>query len=84
MNQQKHLDEIQKLWHFIAIRQLEDGTIVAMGELAFTRAIYFDCDIGGFARRFCYSNPDLAVEEYLKIESGDTLPKGWIATRPEQ
>lgn len=75
--------EIQERGAYIAIRTLEDGTICGVGELAFTRAIFFDCDLSGHAKRFCYSDRTLALVEFYKLTNGDTYPTGWIATRPE-
>lgn len=76
-------DRIKALGEYTHVRQLEDGTIIGVGELMFTRAIYWDLDLCGFARRFCYKDRDLALAEYEKAQSGDVLPTGWIATRPE-
>lgn len=60
---------------------LRDGTIIGIGDLMFTRAIYMDMHMDGWGRRFCFKDKNLAVEEYAKIKSGDDEPAGWIARR---
>ncbi len=75
--------EIQERAQYIKIKTLADGTIVGLGDLAFTRAIYFDCDLCGHAKRFCFDPRWRADEEFDKLTDGDTYPTGWIATRPE-
>ena len=63
------------------LRMLEDGTIVGIGELMFTRAIYMDMNPDGWGRRFCFEDRALADQEYQRIASGDDEPTGWIARR---
>ncbi|UKL15027.1 hypothetical protein hairong_123 [Pseudomonas phage hairong] len=75
--------EIQRLGLYDRIRTLEDGTVVAMRELMFTRAIFFDCDLTGFHKRFCFNNAALADAEFDRLVDIDSEPVGWIARRPE-
>lgn len=63
------------------VRALADGTIVGIGELMFTRAIYMDMHAWGWGRRFCFEDKALADDEYAKLVNGDTEPVGWIARR---
>ena len=63
------------------VRLLDDGTIVGIGDLMFTRAIYMDMNAIGWGRRFCFEDRALADAEYAKITSGDDEPTGWIARR---
>ncbi len=63
------------------LRMLEDGTIVGIGDLMFTRAIYMDMDMHGWGRRFCFEDRALADQEYQRITSGNDEPTGWIARR---
>jgi hypothetical protein len=63
------------------IRVLDDGTIIATGELLFTRAIYIGLDRWGFEKRFCFEDRNLAIKEFLKLQTGDDEPTGWIARR---
>ena len=63
------------------VRMLDDGTIVGIGDLMFTRAIYMDMSPNGWGRRFCFEDRALADQEYQRITSGDDEPTGWIARR---
>jgi hypothetical protein len=74
---------IQQLGNYLVVDFLKDGTIIGMGDLMFTRAIYIDLDLNGWGKRFCFEDKDRAVEEYAKLQTGDDEPTGWIArTRP--
>lgn len=75
--------EIKRLGQYDRIRTLEDGTVVGMRELMFTRAIFFDCDLVGHDKRFCFDNPARADEEFDRLVDIDSEPTGWIARRPE-
>jgi hypothetical protein len=66
---------------YLCWRQLEDGTYVAMIPLIFTVAIVTDVDPYGYARRYCYNNPALAMSEFRALVDQDSEPVGWIATR---
>jgi len=73
---------IKSYGNYLDVRILEDGSIAAMGDLMFTRALYLGCTEYGWERRFCFSDVDRAVEEYKKLKSQDDKPEGWIARRP--
>uniref|UniRef100_A0AAU6W1Q6 Uncharacterized protein n=1 Tax=Pseudomonas phage Nican01 TaxID=3138540 RepID=A0AAU6W1Q6_9CAUD len=75
--------EIQRIGLYDRIRTLEDGTVVGMRELMFTRAIFFDCDLTGFEKRFCFKDTALADAEFDRLVDIDSEPVGWIARRPE-
>lgn len=79
-----YLAEIQQLWNVEQIRRLEDDTIVAIGELAFTRAIYVGLERHGFERRYCYNDFEGAVHQFQALRTGDDVLTGYIATRPER
>jgi hypothetical protein len=66
---------------YVSVRELPDGTIVGIGRLLFTTAIYMDMNRHGWGRRFCFEDRDLAWEEYHKLQTGDDVPQGWIARR---
>lgn len=66
---------------FLDVRELEDGTIVGLGRLLFTTAIYIDLDIWGWGRRYCFEDSALAQEQYQRLQSGDDIPQGWVAQR---
>lgn len=72
---------IQQLGNYLVVDFLRDGTIIGMGELMFTRAIYVDMDLNGWGKRFCFEDKDLAVEEYMKLRTGDDEPTGYVARR---
>ena len=72
---------IQQLGNYLVVDFLRDGTIIGMGELMFTRAIYIDLDLNGWGKRFCFENRDLAVVEYMKLKTGDDEPTGYVARR---
>lgn len=84
MNRKEFEDKVRSLGEYIDVKTLEDGTVVGIGELAFTRAIYFDMDLAGWGRRFCYEDRELALLEYQKLTDGDTEPQGFIAQRPHK
>lgn len=81
MNQKELEEEIKARGHYLDVKTLQDGTVVGLGELVFTRAIYLDMDLNGWGRRFCYSDEILATVEYAKLVDGDTEPQGYIARR---
>lgn len=72
---------IQQLGGYLVVDFLRDGTIIGMGDLMFTRAIYIDLDLNGWGKRFCFEDRDLAVEEYTKLKTGDDEPTGYVARR---
>ena len=65
------------------VRELDDGTIIGIGRLIFTTAIYVDMNEWGYSSRFCFDNEAKAVEQYLRFKTGDDIPEGFIAQRPE-
>lgn len=76
-----YLDEIKEMGAYLDVRLLEDGSIVAIGDLMFTRAIYMDVDRIGWGRRFCFEDRSLANAEFARLANGDQEPTGWIARR---
>ena len=75
------IDALKEDGAYLDVRLLEDGSIVAIGNLLFTRAIYMDVDRLGWGRRFCFEDKALATAEYNKLTNGDQEPVGWIARR---
>lgn len=77
------LDRIKQLGagSYQVVSYLRDGTIIGLGDLLFTRAIYIDLDLNGWGKRFCFKDKDLAVEEFAKLQTGDDEPTGWVARR---
>lgn len=66
---------------YIATRVLPDGSVAALGDLLFTRAIYLGCNQWGFASRFCFEDRELATRRFNELVSEDDEPQGYIARR---
>lgn len=83
MTNEKLIERIKALGGgaYREVRALADGTIVGIGELMFTRAIYMDMHAWGWGRRFCFEDKALADKEYERLTDGDQEPSGWIARR---
>lgn len=81
MKDEELIARIKELGGYQDVAILKDGTIIGIGELMFTRAIYMDLDLNGWGRRFCFEDRDRATDEYAKIKTGDDEPTGWIARR---
>lgn len=83
MTNQELMDRIMELGagSYREVRMLEDGCIVGIGNLMFTRAIYMDMHADGWGRRFCFKDRALADAEYQRLTTGDEEPVGWIARR---
>jgi hypothetical protein len=75
------LAQIKKLGEYRDVRLLDDGSIIAIGELMFTRAIYMDVNQDGWGRRFCFQDKSLADQEFQRLSNEDMEPSGWIAKR---
>lgn len=74
---------VQEYGGYRAVRRLPDGSIAALGDLMFTRAIFLGCNHLGWERRFCFEDRQRADTEYAKLVSEDDEPTGWVARRPE-
>lgn len=74
-------DPVNGFWCW---RQLADGTYVGLGRLAFTTGLFIGVGpITPFKRRYCFSTWGDATVEYMMLKTGDDVPSGWIARRPE-
>ena len=62
-------------------RVLPDGSVAAVSDLAFTRALYLGVTETGWARRFCFANFKLADRRFLELQSEDDVPEGHVAVR---
>lgn len=76
------LQAVKEAGKFADIRQLQDGTVVAIGQLLYTVAVYIDVDLLGWRKRFCYDDAQLALAEYKSLHTGQDEPSSWIARRP--
>lgn len=83
MNDEALLDQIRErgMGAYQVVDYLKDGTIIGIGDLMFTRAIYIDMDLNGWGKRFCFEDKDRAAEEFMKLQTGDDEPTGWVARR---
>lgn len=63
-------------------RVLPDGSVAAVSDLAFTRAIYLGLtEEGGWSRRFCFANYALAERRFAELKGEDDIPAGHVAAR---
>lgn len=69
---------------YLDVKTLSDGSIAALGDLMFTRAIFLGCDAFGWSRRYCFEDRERANHEYELLTSQEDVPTGWIARRPPQ
>ncbi len=65
----------------LATRVLPDGSVAALKELLFTRAIHVGCAGEGWAHRFCFADRALASQRFAELQSEDDVPVGHVATR---
>jgi hypothetical protein len=66
---------------YVDVKILPDGSIAALGDLLYTRAIHLGCHEYGWQRRFCFSDRSLADRCYAELQSEDDEPSGYIARR---
>ncbi len=66
---------------YLAVRVLADGSVAALGELLFTRAIFLGCSELGFECRFCFQDRELASRVFHELASEDDVPEGYTARR---
>lgn len=78
------LDQISKISGCHHVRQLEDGTVVGVGQLLYTTALYVGLTIDTWHHRFCFDDPALALSELQRLRTAQDEPIGWIARRPQQ
>jgi hypothetical protein len=63
------------------VRVLPDGSVAALADLLYTRAIVLDCDLIGYGARFCFKDKALADQRFAELQSADDVPEGFIARR---
>ena len=77
-------EEIQKIKEdggYIDVKVLPDGSIAALGDLLFTRAVHLGCNNFGWVNRFCFEDRSLADKRYAELQSEDDEPIGYTARR---
>lgn len=75
------IEQIKSNGEYIDVKVLPDGSIAALGDLLYTRAIHLGCNQLGWERRFCFSDRSLADRCYAELVSADDEPSGYIARR---
>jgi len=75
------VEQIKSNGEYIDVKVLPDGSIAALGDLLYTRAIHLGCNQLGWERRFCFSDRSLADRCYAELVSADDEPSGYIARR---
>ena len=75
------VEQIKGNGEYIDVKVLPDGSIAALGDLLYTRAIHLGCTQLGWARRFCFSDRTLADKCYAELVSEDDEPSGFTARR---
>ncbi len=76
--------ELQQLLdenHYYEARELPDGTVAALYRLMFTTAICTGIDDFGYAYRWCFEDPALALRQLSLLQSMDEEPVGYVARR---
>lgn len=64
------------------LRVLEDGTVVGVGALMFTTALYIGLTGISWERRYCYPSITLALDALMALKTGDDFPlEGYVAKR---
>ncbi len=66
---------------YLDVRVLPDGSVAALHELIYTRAILLSCTRYGFGHRWCYADREEASRVFARLESEDDELTGWIARR---
>ncbi len=72
---------IKSMGEYREVRVLPDGSVAALGDLLFTRAIHLGCDQWGYARRFCFADRSLADKRFGELSTEDDEPAGYTARR---
>ncbi len=65
------------------VRALPDGTVIAIGELLTTRALYVGMSFMGWEQRYCFDPREGADRAFDAMRTGDDEVTGFIARRPE-
>lgn len=81
MTQQALAEHLVSEEGYKAARVLPDGSVAAILDLMFTRAIVLDCTATGYGNRFCFENKALADQRFLELRSDEDVPEGFIARR---
>lgn len=64
-----------------AARVLPDGSVAALRDLLYTRAIMLGCNRDSYELRFCFEDRALADKRFAELHSEDDEPEGYVARR---
>jgi hypothetical protein len=81
MNTNELVQRIKEEQGYLQVKELEDGSIAAILDLMYTRAIILGVDAYGYSSRFCFKDRALADRRFLELTSEDDVPEGFIARR---
>ena len=81
MSNKKIVENLKSQGYYLEIRELEDGSIIGLGELLYTRAIYTNMNSSGYESRYCFEDKERATQEFWKLKDMDSEPTGYIAKR---
>lgn len=67
---------------YFSLRELEDGTVVGLGKLLYTTALFIGLNSTGWERRYCYPEEQQAQKALGCLQTGDDEPaRGYVAKR---
>jgi hypothetical protein len=66
---------------YMRARVLPDGSVAALADLMFTRAIVLGVTEHSWGRRFCFNDRALAERRFDELETEDDEPAGYVARR---
>lgn len=66
---------------YLDVRVLPDGSIAALYDLIFTRAILLGCTRESFSARYCFEDRNLATQRFHELQTEDDIPEGYTAIR---
>ena len=67
---------------YFSLRELEDSTVVGLGKLMYTTALYIGLNGDGWERRYCYPEEQQAQKALGYLRTGDDEPaRGYVARR---
>lgn len=74
-------EHLRRSGDYLNVKVLPDGSVAALQDLLYTRAICLGCNSEGWTRRFCFKDRGLAVRRFADLQSEDDEPAGFIARR---
>ncbi len=79
-----NLNELKAHWDAYAIRKLSNGTIIAVGKMAFTVALYVGLEDNFYERRYCYESLTDALTALVQWDGVGDPPGPWIKEKPSE